>query len=276
MKYLDMTILFYDSIPSRIYLTMLKEYGYMPNKIIYLKFNRGKKYKFLKFFLGEEFINKIIEKKRIVNTDIDLVNNILKKFNITYEKLYERINLFTDEYSEIEIENINDKKLIDFLSKEKCKTFLYTGGGILKESIFSIPNSKFIHIHPGIVPEVKGADGLLWSYLIRNKAGYSCFYMNKGIDTGDIIYKKEYSLKKLKGINFSKYSMTEIYKYLLHFYDPCLRVQTLIQLLDNNIGKDLSKLEYDIQNPNDGRTYFFMHEKLRNIVLSKMLKEISG
>ena len=31
----------------------------------------------------------------------------------------------------------------------KIKTFLYTGGGILKKPIFRYTQNKFLHIHPG-------------------------------------------------------------------------------------------------------------------------------
>ena len=50
---------------------------------------------------------------------------------------------------------------------------------------------NFIHIHPGYLPEVRGADGLLWSIKEYNKIGVSSFIMNHKIDSGEIIFREK-------------------------------------------------------------------------------------
>jgi len=276
MKYLDLTVLFHDSMPSRIYLSILYQNGYCPKKIIYLKFRRGTKYNIAKNIIGERLLNKIIEKRKSKFIDINFANIFLEKFNLSYELLNKDIKAYSKEYVEVDVNNLQDQNLIDYLSNEETKTFLFTGGGILRKELLSIKDSKFIHIHPGIVPDVKGADGLFWSYLLRGKAGYSCFYMNEGIDTGDILQKDEYQLHKFKNIDLDKYKKEELYKYMLHYYDPCFRAQTLVNLIKKSeqSNQELNQLNYEVQNPEDGITYFFMHKKLRDFTLDKMVKEM--
>ena len=65
--------------------------------------------------------------------------------------------------------------------------------GILPPSLLALPGVKFIHVHPGFLPYVRGSDGLLWSALIRNKPGVSVFYMDPEIDGGKIISAGEIS-----------------------------------------------------------------------------------
>jgi len=275
MKYLNLTVLFNDSIQSRIYLAMLKKNGYYPKKIIFLKRKRGKKYNLLKRIIGEKLLKKLIDKKNSKAFDLSLALTFLQKFDLSYTQLQEKINNYTHDYIEIKVSNLADKNLIKYLQNENNKTFLFTGGGILRKEILSIKDSRFIHIHPGIVPDVKGADGLFWSYLLRGKAGYSCFYMNEGIDTGDILQKDEYTLHRFKDNNLKEYENKQLYRYILDYYDPCFRAQTLINMIKKSeqSNKKLNQLDYEIQNPNEGRTYFFMHEKLRNFTINKILEE---
>ena len=53
-------------------------------------------------------------------------------------------------------------------------------------------NKKFIHIHPGYLPEIKGADGSLWHINKHNNIGISSFFMSKKIDEGLVIAKEKF------------------------------------------------------------------------------------
>lgn len=276
MTFLDLTVLYHDSMPSRIYLAMLKKSGFVPKKIIHLKFCRGKKYNLIKKIIGENFANKILKYKNKEKEDKKIANMFLEIFGLSYNSIEFDIQGYTKYYELIEIQSLDDINLINNLKIQTCKTFLFTGGGILKKKILSIENSKFIHIHPGVVPDIKGANGLFWSYLLRGKSGYSCFYMNDGIDTGDILHIDEYNIHKYTKDILIKYTKEEIYKYLLSYYDPLLRANTLLNLIDESIknNKQLNNLEFRKQDPKNGRTYFVMHNKLRDFTISRMIKEM--
>ncbi|MDG2012101.1 MAG: formyltransferase family protein, partial [Pirellulaceae bacterium] len=92
--------------------------------------------------------------------------------------------------------NINCKKVIDSIKSCPQEYIIFCGGGLLRREILALPK-RFIHIHPGVVPDVKGADGILWSSLVRKRIGMSAFFMNQGIDTGDIIQTREYDIPQL-------------------------------------------------------------------------------
>ena len=52
--------------------------------------------------------------------------------------------------------------------------------------------SKFVHIHPGYLPYVRGADAILWSIKKYNEYASTSFIINKNIDAGDIIYQEKF------------------------------------------------------------------------------------
>lgn len=261
MVVLNITILFTGSLPSRIYLAMLKKNDFLPKKIIHLKFNTRNKFEKSEQLVSEQ-----------------LAKIILEPLPLSYEHIQLNPVDYCKQYTSIEIKSLGDTHLRSLLAKENCKTFLFTGGGILNEDILSIKNSKFIHIHPGILPDIKGADGLFWSYLLRKKLGYSCFYMNKGIDTGNIMHIEEFNIQNFDVQALINFDKRTIYKALLQYYDPVLRAQTLLNLIHKTEKQnfDLHNVPYTIQNQHEGRTYFFMHENLRNHTLELILKPHSN
>ena len=262
---------------------MLEKNGYLPKKIIHIDVEpKSKLYYLLRSVIGTKLAKYILELYRRIRENLgvpnkSLANKMLKEFSLSTRDFKFNLNKHpTTQYERVSVFGLDDKKLIDKLENEYIKTFLFTGGGILKSNLLSIKDAKFFHIHPGIVPEVKGSDGFFWSLLLRNRPGYSVFYMNPGIDTGDVVHQKEFDFLcsewlPLEGAN------TDLYHLILSYYDPTLRILTFIEMLENNFRNDnsleLNNLHFTRQNPDDGRTYFFMHEKLRRFVIDNMIRE---
>jgi len=273
MKTIDLTVLYHESIASRVYLALLKKKGFRLKKIIEIQVPpNNPKYllveKYLGVTLSAYLLNMFRSLKNCSSKSRQLSRQFLNDFGITQADLNKKVDGYALEYETIRIASLDDPTLKAKLEQEKIKTFLFTGGGILKKDILNIRGAKFLHIHPGIVPDVKGADCFFWSCLIKERPGYSVFYMNPGIDTGDIVHSKEfdfsYSIEK-----FGDYSNDDIYRSILDVYDPALRILTFIELLDRE-SHEFSDLPYEEQNPEEGRTYFFMHKHLRNFVIDKL------
>ena len=284
MKIIDVTVLYVDTLPAKIYLALLKKNGYEPSRILFLNIeSRSKIYRVAKGFMGHRIGRRLLsmyKRARSKNNDMSSELDVrwlkgcglslddISNFFVTYPK--NRIeNVF--------VESLGDERLVEYMKKEVQGAVLFTGGGILNQEILSVPGIKFIHIHPGIVPDIRGADCFFWSYLLNGKAGYSVFYMNEGIDTGDVLYTQEVDVE-LKELCLQEVKNEEIYLSILKYYDPALRIKMFIDLLDNeykklaNAGKrvDLMNLDCQRQDESDGRMYFFMHENLRNFVIDKL------
>ena len=129
---------------------------------------------------------------------------------------------YCDNITSLFTTGFRDQNLFEFIKKQYSLNYLFTGGGIIPKKFFDIRDSRFIHIHPGFLPEIRGGDGLLWSTMLSSRPSATCFYMNSGIDTGDIIHAMF-----LPRINLShKTSQLEekmIYRLLYCFIDPWVR-----------------------------------------------------
>ena len=66
---------------------------------------------------------------------------------------------------------------------------------IFNERYLSVPPMGFINMHPSLLPKYRGSMPTLWA-LFNNekKAGVTLHYIDRGIDTGDIIAQKIYSV----------------------------------------------------------------------------------
>ena len=68
---------------------------------------------------------------------------------------------------------------------------------ILKENTLNIPERGVINVHPGLLPDYRGAMSY-FHVLEQNEtqAGVTLHWMDEGIDTGKIISKKNFLIKK--------------------------------------------------------------------------------
>jgi len=278
MQYLDLT-LFVDHRPgfsAIAYLETMKANGVLPKKIICLAFTRARRVQQLSYVFGQSIAHRIFDQylkrqqkkmfKFLSEIEYDIQQSV--GYHIQFLK---KINLkeYTQTVETIYLDSYKDKNFLNYIQEEECKTFLYASSGIVPADLLNIHGIKIIHIHPGIVPEVKGSDGLFYSYLLKGKLGYSVFYMNSGIDTGDIILQKEWEFPKLY---FRKYyNDTHLYKAILAFIDSYYRAQILLILLQKNT-QNLEALSCIKQDMQEGKTYFTMHPKLRSCIVRRMVQ----
>ncbi len=176
---------------------------------------------------------------------------------------------YTQKVSHVCGKDINDPFIQRVLNNQKIQTFLYTNGGIVSKDILEVEGRRIFHVHPGVVPYVKGSDGLLWSFLIRGKLGASCFYMNSGIDTGDIIQTKEWDLSIFQGYQGQPFPQETIYRALLYSFDPHLRAQLFADVMEK-LYPNLQSAMTKKQRPTEGRTYYVMHPTIVSYAFKKM------
>ena len=68
-------------------------------------------------------------------------------------------------------------------------------GQILSQEILDMPRFGCVNIHASLLPKYRGAAPIQWAVIDgEEKTGITIQQMNAGIDTGDILYVKEYTL----------------------------------------------------------------------------------
>lgn len=288
MRVVDLVVLaFADGPYSRAYLGHLRAAGYRPRAVVVLKMARG----------GRHVGSGISRVRRYAASAIGKVRAILQPWRRArpapewyprfLAEVQERFSVtiplagpvdfreYTERVLEVDIEDFDDPRLLSVLRDLNAKAILFTGGGRVTPGLLGEPGIKVIHVHPGIVPDVRGSDGLFWSCVVRGTPGYSMFYMDVGLDTGDIIYRREFPPPARALVNprwlENETDAEWIWKGLLAAYDPHLRAQTLVEVIRSADaeGRRLEELPNEPQDPGEGRTYFFMHPDLRRHVIRR-------
>lgn len=170
---------------------------------------------------------------------------------------------YADEVTYFRARDFNDASLQARMKKHTDTAFLYTNGGIVPAVILNAAGIRVLHIHPGIVPDVRGSDCLLWSVKLRKKIGISCFYMSAGIDEGDLIAQQEWDIPKLPSLAAALNPRDEdtAYRALLYALDPHYRAQLLIKAIGD--AADLRKLPSRPQPKTSRPAYLWLHPRLR-------------
>ncbi|MBP5330621.1 MAG: methionyl-tRNA formyltransferase [Lachnospiraceae bacterium] len=64
-------------------------------------------------------------------------------------------------------------------------------GQILKENLLNLPKYRCINVHASLLPKYRGASPIQWAVINGDEeTGVSIMYMEKGLDTGDVILQK--------------------------------------------------------------------------------------
>lgn len=110
-------------------------------------------------------------------------------------------------FSVVENVDLNSTVVVEVAKKVPGKFTIYCGGPILEEPILTTP-SKFIHCHPGLLsvpsftdiegrtPDFKGSTCFYYSLLAEQKMAVTCFFMELGLDEGEIIHQQEFKPTK--------------------------------------------------------------------------------
>lgn len=92
--------------------------------------------------------------------------------------------------------NINSDDFLNEIQKYNCDLFVSMSfNQIFKSKIINMPSMKTINCHAGKLPFYRGRNILNWA-LINDETefGITVHYIDKGIDTGDIVLQKLYPI----------------------------------------------------------------------------------
>ena len=291
LRTIPLTVLFYEGPIARAYLATLRSMGLKPEKIIELVAARdlatGKMIgRWLPRSLRLNYAGtiqrnkihywpkKLLKKRPGLIEEID--SAVHEQFGFDLEVLKEAnkllpLSVYSESVESLMITGLTDPKLHGYLKKEADSALLFTGGGMVPATLLQLTHLRFLHIHPGYLPDTRGADCTLWSSLLQGRMSASCFYMSPGIDTGDIIlpcWLPEFSVRSDCGDIDSQ----SLYRATYAFVDPWVRAFVFREILMRY--SSFTQLESFSQSDSAGTTFHFMHEQLKRAAFLTLYKGI--
>lgn len=88
----------------------------------------------------------------------------------------------------------NSLGTINYLKSHPVDLYIIAGARILNKEVIESARNKILNLHPGILPQVRGLDTLLWSIYYDEPIGISSHFVSERIDLGKLIYKEKLKL----------------------------------------------------------------------------------
>lgn len=148
--------------------------------------------------------------------------------------------------------NVNYSLAIEKIKSQKYDIIVTALDQILSRKFLNEIDSRVVNVHYGMLPEIKGVSAIEWTYLKYKKCEATLHYINKGIDTGSIIQKKEIEIVKpfsFQGLR--KEIQNKIPEMLFNF----------ISKIEN--GDEIKEIDNK-----EGKLYTFMHPDLLSILIN--------
>ena len=277
MKNLNFDLIFFDNPISRSYLNILRNKRIKVNNIFYFSKKNllpASAHIFFNFHKNNYYPKKFLKDKNLK----PILNDILDYFNYEqnyFEEMYDYQNPgnHCNRLKVFKTENINSQFVIDEIRKTTSSFLLNTSNKIYKE-IF-LTKKKFVHIHPAILPDFRGADASLWFLLLRNKIGSTSFVMNEEIDKGQIINISDVKdIFYLSKSIFKKFDINNIYRIWFSFVDPLIRNLQFKKIISLNKDENyLLNIPKKTDEKNDKYYSFMDNQKKKEIFNKIFIKE---
>lgn len=157
------------------------------------------------------------------------------------------------------VASVNDLETIAFLKKRQPDVIIVSGTRIISEQVLQCTQAKFINIHSGITPQYRGAHGGYWALFNKDSihCGVTLHYLDKGIDTGNVIAQKPIHITKQD--NFITY--------------PYLQIAAGLPLLKSYLlGEKNSKIESSHLKKITGKVYY--HPTLITYIYGRLVRKV--
>lgn len=126
-----------------------------------------------------------------------MLYKIVKKMSSFVKKKVRTLKSFSKEKNipYYYMDNGSDKILENWVKNIAPDIIIvYSMSQLLKKNIFTIPKYGTINLHPAYLPNYRGPNPSFWMYYdCVREGGVTIHYIDKGEDTGDIIYQEKYA-----------------------------------------------------------------------------------
>lgn len=158
-------------------------------------------------------------------------------------------------------QSINDTELTALLLRQGCSHWLFSGGGIVQSTVLAT-GLKFLHVHPGQMPEVRGSTCFYYSLLHDLTLAASAFFLEAELDAGPSILCRHFHINIPPALLSSD--------FIDYIVDPYIRAETLRPLWQH--WPDISDLDKvaKLSTPPSDRPCYVMHPVLRAMAIQRV------
>lgn len=163
------------------------------------------------------------------------------------------------------VDDHNSPRATTLLSQYAPDVVVFTGGGLLRRALLSIPRLGVLNCHMGILPRYRGMDVVEWTALESGRGvpgiGVTVHFMDEGVDTGPILLERLTTLR-------SDDSFASIRRRMER--DMALEIVHCVQALRDD------RVQPKAQQHTAGRQYFVMHPMLMDFATRQLPTQLAA
>ncbi len=191
---------------------------------------------------------------------------------------------------------VKDAEFVRTLREIPCDVIVVVAfGQILSKEILELPKYGCINVHASLLPRWRGAAPMQWSILAGDeKTGITTMQMDVGLDTGDMLLKKEVKIEETEtgeslhdklaalGSNLLLQTLKDVKEGNLHPVKQKEEDSTYASMLTKELGRldfswEADKLERYVRGLNSWPSAFTeFHGKTMKIWKAKVTEEETG
>lgn len=253
MKTIPWTMIAFEQDMTKAYLEVLYQHGYVFEKIIVCLHPR---------YFGQ--YQAMIQKHQ---KHLEEIADAIAAHTSVQIPYFSRLD-FSKYCSNIQI--IDEFKFYpDGLLKllEPEEQYFYSYVGLVPQEF--LRKAKWLHIHGGLMPPLRGSACMYWGLLYRGKPGHSLFCQTEKIDQGQIIYQDESNepLPDLSGL--SEGITIETFRIGMWYYDLYVRAKLLVDYFDGGCKEKIYSKEQISGFSYPDRMFFVEHPKIAKFCITK-------
>ena len=147
---------------------------------------------------------------------------------------------------------LNDDIVVEQLERHKPDLVVFTGGGLIRKEVLAKSGAGVLNCHMGILPRYRGMDVVEWPILEGrlDDIGVTVHFMDRGIDTGDILTKKRIPVRP-----------NETVDRLRKRFEPIM-CEEMVAATCAFLSSDIQRTP---QQKRDGHQYFILHDRLMKL-----------
>lgn len=160
-------------------------------------------------------------------------------------------------YDVIRTLDVNSGEVVETIRRRREKIFIYSGpgGAILRKNILQT-GKKFLHIHPGRLPDYRGSTTIYYHILQEGSCGVSALFLSDKIDQGPLITTRKVPLPSDTELDYD--------------FDPRIRAELLCDVIE--LYSQRGRFDTVMQGNESGETYYIIHPVLRHIAKLSLKK----
>ena len=195
----------------------------------------------------------VLKLSSLIQKSEEFIENQFFKNDIPLEEM---LSLYGINYKTLTISDINDSFIFQELEKLRQPYVIFSIPGYVLGKRYFQCGKKYLHIHPGKLPDYRGSTPMYYSILEEKKLAASAIFLEEKIDEGPVLRTSEFDLPEDPTI-------------IDTIYDPWVRANLLVETL--KIYCLHKKFDVESQQKDAGEVYYVIHPVMKCLAINTIM-----